>query len=157
MEIVQEKNAALSQGYSDQWLLQKPKFYTHQRVMAAPGLFGRISGMQQILGAGPQETQWRYQVSSPTEHGGVNLSWWDEEHLQETSDLFLISVVENGERVKTRGRGTLEEAIADVRYFTETAHRLFHEQGRKIAVQITCCNIPELDGDQVSLTPVNDT
>jgi hypothetical protein len=146
MEITEVNNTASSQEFSDQWLLHKPKFRIHQRVMTTPGVVGRISGMQQM-----EPDLWRYQVSTPAKYG-VTLSWWDENQLRELDDLFMISTLEHGQNTRTRGRGTLDEAIADVLFFAEEAHRLYEEEGRKIVVQLTCCPSSEPDFEEEFMT-----
>jgi hypothetical protein len=137
METTEVSAANTDQRFSGQWLRHKPKFHAHQRVMTAPGMVGRISGMQQM-----EAEQWCYQVSTPAEYG-VTLSWWDENQLRELDDLFMISTLEQGNYTRTRGRGTLDEAIADVRYFAEEAHRLYEVEGRKITVQLTYGSLSE--------------
>jgi hypothetical protein len=140
MEVTEVKNTSTAQGFSDKWLLHKPKFRTHQRVMACAGVVGRISGMQQM-----ELDQWRYQLSTPAQYG-VTLSWWEENQLQALDDLFMISTLENGDSIRTRGRGTLDEAISDVRYFAEEAHRLYEEEGRTIVIQLTYSSLSEPAG-----------
>ncbi|NJM76245.1 MAG: hypothetical protein HC852_11210 [Acaryochloridaceae cyanobacterium RU_4_10] len=132
--------------FSDDWLQHKPKFRLHQRVQSTPGVLGRVSGLQQM-----ESGQWRYQILTPAQYG-VTLSWWDESQLRELDDLFMISSIECGMETITRGRGTLEDAIADVRYFAEEAHRLFEEEGRKIAVQFRCCRISEPEIEEELIT-----
>jgi hypothetical protein len=135
MEITTNPNNA--RKFTDDWLLHKPQFRLHQRVRSMPGVVGRVSGLQQM-----ESGQWRYQILTPAPYG-VMLSWWEEPQLCEVNDLFTISSIECGKETITRGRGTLEDAIADVRYFAQEAHRLYEEEGRKISIQLTCCRIFE--------------
>jgi hypothetical protein len=140
-KIIEVNQASAAEVFSDSWLRHKPKFCIHQRVIATPGVVGRISGMQQV-----EPDQWRYQVFTPAQYG-VTISWWEEHQLRELTDLFMISILEKGDNTRTRGRGTLDEAIADVRYFAQEAHRLCEEEGRNIVVQLTygSCSEPAVE------------
>jgi hypothetical protein len=131
--------------FSNDWLQHKPKLRLHQRVQATPGVVGRVSGIQQM-----ESGRWRYQVTTPAEYG-MTISWWDEEQLGPTMDRFTVILVENRKEVEGCYAGTLDEAVDDARSYMEEAHRQYHEFGRKMIVQITCCNMSNSESGE---TPI---
>jgi hypothetical protein len=139
MEVTEVKNTTNAQKFSDDWLQYKPKFRLHQRVMTTHGVVGRVSGIQQME-SGP----WRYQILTPAQYG-VTLSWWDEEQLNPIRDRYTVILVENGKEVEGCCAGTLDEAVDDVRSYVEEAYRQYQEYGRRMAVQIICCNTHDLE------------
>jgi hypothetical protein len=128
--------------FSDDWLQHKPKFRLHQSLIATPGVVGRVSGIQQMESGG-----WRYQILTPAQYG-VTLSWWDEDQLSPTMDRFTVILVENGEEVEGCCAGTLDEAVDDAKAYMEEASRQYREYDRRMSVQITCCNMPDLENEE---------
>lgn len=120
--------------YDKPILQSKPKFRIHQYV-STPRLDGRITGIRQEVEGNHQ--QWWYQLVSPGPDDTTSYSWWPEDNLEETHDIFSIDLLEGDDQITGMYVGSVAEAIEFVRQYGEAALRAYEQTGHKQEIRIS--------------------
>lgn len=121
--------------FNDKFVLQsKPKFRIHQYV-STPRLDGRITGIRQEIEGNHQ--QWWYQLMSRGPENTASYSWWAEDNLEETHDIFSVNLLEGNDQISGMYVGSVEEAVAFVCQYGDSALRAYEQTGCKQEIRIS--------------------
>ncbi|NJM67635.1 MAG: pentapeptide repeat-containing protein [Acaryochloris sp. RU_4_1] len=113
--------------------------------MSTPSLGGCITGIRQEIEG--DRWQWWYQLMSPELDDMSSSTWWAEDSLEVTPNIFSVDLLEGNNQISRMYVGSVDEVLEFVEQHGDAALRVYEQTGRKQEIRILFCDVRDCNDE----------